>query len=72
MDPWKEMSVWEIRRDEVREWAALEGKSATMSEELYRCRVGPSLFRQGSLRMLSLCAHAGAWVLEAWRFFRSG
>jgi hypothetical protein len=72
MDPWKETSVWKFGRDEAREWAALEGKSQTMSEDLYRGNESRTLLRRGPLRMLNYCAHVGVWIVEVWRFFRSG
>jgi hypothetical protein len=72
MDPWKEFSAWEAGREKVRRWAALEGKSATMSDDLYRGRLARARCRRKALGILGFCVHAGVWVLEVWRFMRSG
>jgi hypothetical protein len=86
MDPWKELSAWQTGRDELRKWAALEGKSLTTRDDLFnrqsdltaeatplrthfvqRC-VKPT----NALRAFNSCAHLGWWLLELWRYFRSG
>jgi hypothetical protein len=71
MDPWKEYAAWQDGRDVVRDWAALEGKSATMSEDLlrgYSPRSGRRLF----FGAVSFIAHVGVAFAEFWRMFRSG
>jgi hypothetical protein len=72
MDPWKEQFAWQAGRDKLRHWAALEGKSATMSDDLYRDEETRGVARQKTLGVLSFFAHAGVCVLEVLRFFRSG
>ncbi|HJQ80991.1 MAG TPA: hypothetical protein VJ828_13610 [Lacipirellulaceae bacterium] len=70
MDPWKEYAAWQDGRDVVRRWAALEGKSPTMSEDLrhgYSPRRGRRLF----FAAMSFIAHVGASLVELWRMFRS-
>jgi len=71
MDPWKEYAAWEEGRDAVRQWAALEGKSRTMSDDLHRAH---ARVRQSKrpIAALSVIAHLGAWLLEIWRVMRSG
>ncbi|HEY3395033.1 MAG TPA: hypothetical protein VGK58_20180 [Lacipirellulaceae bacterium] len=70
MDPWKEYAAWQDGRDIVRQWASLEGKSPTMSEDLlqgYSPRRGPKLL----FAAVSLVAHVGSSLAELWRMFRS-
>ena len=71
MDPWKEFAALENGRDMVRRWAALEGKSRTMSDDLVR---GSSLLSPAKppVRPWSFAAHLGAVALELWRLMRSG
>jgi hypothetical protein len=71
MDPWKEYAAWQDGRDVVREWAALEGKSATMSEDLRR-GYSPSCSRKLFFAGVSFIAHVSAAFAELWRMFRSG
>jgi hypothetical protein len=70
MDPWKEYAAWQDGRDVVRAWAALEGKSATMSEDLRRGH-SPQCRRNALLAAASFIAHIGASIAELWRMFRS-
>jgi hypothetical protein len=72
MDPWKEYAAWESGRDKLRQWAALEGKSETMSNDLYRGHAAQDSAQRKPLGLLNACAHAGIWVVELWRYFRSG
>ncbi len=71
MDPWKEYAAWQDGRDVVRQWAALEAKSPTMSEDLLR---GQSPLRRSKLLLatVSFTAHVGASLAELWRMLRSG
>jgi hypothetical protein len=71
MDPWKEYAAWQDGRDVVRQWAALEGKSATMSDDLLR-DYSPRRGRRLLLTALGLITHVGASLAELWRMFRSG
>ena len=71
MDPWKEYAAWQDARDAVRRWALMEGKSATMSEELlqvYHVTGRPT----SRLRVFGFIAHAVASLVELWRMLRSG
>jgi hypothetical protein len=70
MDPWKEQAALQAGRDQLREWAAIEGKSTAMSDDLYRAQADSA--RRQSLSLLSAFAHVGVWILEIFRFFRSG
>jgi hypothetical protein len=70
MDPWKEYAAWQDGRDVVRQWAALEGKSPTMSEELLR-GYSPRRGRRLLFAAVSFIAHVGASLAELWRMFRS-
>jgi hypothetical protein len=72
MDPWKESAAWESGRDKLRQWAALEGKSSAMSDDLYRGRDVPDTAGRKSLGFLNACTHAAIWLVELWRYFRSG
>jgi hypothetical protein len=70
MDPWKEYAAWQDGRDVVRRWAAMEGKSPTMSEDL--CRgYSPHRVRRLLFAAVSFIAHVGASLAELWRMFRS-
>jgi hypothetical protein len=71
MDPWKEYAAWQDGRDVVRAWAASEGKSATMSEDLLRSH-SPRRGRRLVLAAVSVIVHVGASLAELWRMFRSG
>jgi hypothetical protein len=71
MDPWKELAALENGRDVVRRWAAIEGKSRTMSDDLLRgCFVeeGDNTRRGG----LEFALHACALIFELARMIRSG
>jgi hypothetical protein len=70
MDPWKEYAAWQDCCDVVREWAALEGKSTTMSEDLLR-NCAPRRRFKPLLAALSVIAHVSASLIELWRMFRS-
>jgi hypothetical protein len=72
MDPWKEYAAWESGRDKQRQWAALEGKSSAMSDDLYRSQSASESAGRKPLGFLNACAHAGIWLVELWRYFRSG
>jgi hypothetical protein len=71
MDPWKEYAAWQTGRDVVRQWAALEGKSPTMSEDLLR-NCAPRRRFKLLLAALSFIAHVSASLVELWRMMRSG
>jgi hypothetical protein len=71
MDPWKEYAAWQIGRDVVRDWAAMEDKSLTMSEDLLRDCAPRRRFKP-FLAALSVIAHVSASLVELWRMFRSG
>jgi hypothetical protein len=71
MDPWKEYAAWQDGRDVVRAWAALEGKSRTISEDLVRGH-SPRRARRLIFGVVGFIAHLGASVAELWRMFRSG
>jgi hypothetical protein len=71
MDPWKELSALEDGRNLARRWAALEGKSRTMSDDLFR----ESLFHSREKSRgapLNFVVHVGALAVELWRLMRSG
>jgi hypothetical protein len=71
MDPWKEYAAWQTGRDVVRDWAALEGKSPTMSEDLLRGSAPRRRFKP-LLAALSFITHISASLIELWRMIRSG
>ena len=60
-----------MRPGMIRTWAQLEGKSPTMSEDLYRRSVRPLRRERNALAAVYSVAHAMAWAFEAWRMFRS-
>jgi hypothetical protein len=72
MDPWKELSAWETGRDSLRKWAALEGKSAAMSDHLVQGQVAREPLSDRPLKLLNRSAHVGVWIAEIWRLFRRG
>jgi hypothetical protein len=72
MDAWKEYAAWHEGRNVRREWAELEGKSATTREDLYRSFIYPHKSKPKPLKLLSTSAHVVAFAVEAWRMFRSG
>jgi hypothetical protein len=70
MDPWKEYAAWQDGRDVVRDWAALEGKSSTMSDDLLQCHSPQRRFNLLPAA-LGFIAHVAATFSELWRMFRS-
>ena len=72
MDAWSTIDARATRRCAVRRWAALEGKSATMSEDLYCSRRRRVDFQREALRVTLCSAEIAAWMIHVWRLFRSG
>jgi hypothetical protein len=70
MDPWKEFAALQSGRDRVRQWAALEGKSPSMSEDLLR-NYSPRRRSKLLTAAASFIVHVGASLVELWRMFRS-
>ena len=71
MKCWHSISVRALRPDVVRQWADLEGKGSTMSEDLYRRFTTRRKSGREVLPVISLFAELTLWVLEAWRLIDS-
>jgi hypothetical protein len=71
MDPWKENAAWQECRDAVRAWAALEGKSATMREDLYRSAVCKLAANPRFLPLIAVLVDVGMMALDVLRVLRS-
>jgi hypothetical protein len=67
MDPWDWYAVMRARSDDpIREWAELESKSATTSEDLYQSQA-PSRPRRGNvLALLAISAKLVAALVQTW------
>ena len=66
MDPWKEYAAYEERRDAVRVWADLEGKSPQMADDLAR-RYAPSAPTPRNWPLsIGMGVKLAAWFVECW------
>jgi hypothetical protein len=71
MFPWQLLSPRADCDDEIRRWADLEGKSATMRDDLYREHAPqPTLDRKPKAR-IGVLGELVIVVLEAWWHIRS-
>jgi len=72
MEPWKEYAARQECRDAARAWAELEGKSATMSEDLYRSVVDRRASKRKPLAAPAFLLHVAIVAVDLLRMFRSG
>ena len=71
MDPLQPHFVRPERSDAVRQWAALEGKSETKSDDLCQQHSMPAKSPSKKRPRFELCAELLFATLEAWMQFRS-
>jgi hypothetical protein len=66
MDYWHSIAVRGQQVDAVQQWAALEGKSASMSEDLYRRYQSGRNGWRDSLAAVRFLAKLSALLFHAW------
>jgi hypothetical protein len=66
MDPWKEYAAREECRDAVRDWAALEGKTPAMADDLLRRYAEQASHSIDTPLAVVEGARLVAWAIETW------